>query len=63
MRTGMTPARVLVIDDDPNIRGLVAKLLGRGHLRLPQNGDGAYVGMNSVGVEPGESCAFTRGVG
>jgi DNA-binding response OmpR family regulator len=36
----MTPARVLVVDDDPDIRGLVAELLGRAGYSVEQAEDG-----------------------
>jgi DNA-binding response OmpR family regulator len=36
----MTPTRVLVIDDDADIRGLVAELLGRAGLSVEQAEDG-----------------------
>ena len=37
---GMNGARILVIDDDADIRGLVADLLGRAGLSVEQAGDG-----------------------
>jgi len=37
---GMNAARILVIDDDADIRGLVADLLGRAGLSVEQAGDG-----------------------
>src|SRR5438046_7955104 len=37
---GMNDSRVLVIDDDPDIRGLVAKLLERAGLSVEQAEDG-----------------------
>ena len=34
---------------------------GHAHLRLPRNGDGAYVGMNSVGTVAGSKAALLTG--
>src|SRR6478672_2436731 len=36
---------------------------GHAHLRLPPNGDGPYVGMNSVGVESGRKLRFRPELG
>jgi DNA-binding response OmpR family regulator len=47
----MTPARVLVIDDDADIRGLVAKLLERAGLSVQQAEDGR-LGLRALHETP-----------
>ena len=48
---GMTPARVLVIDDDADIRGLVAELLGRAGHSVEQAEDG-HAGLRALHETP-----------
>jgi DNA-binding response OmpR family regulator len=48
---GMSPARILVIDDDEDIRGLVAELLGRAGLSIEQAPDGR-AGLRALHASP-----------
>ena len=48
---GMTPTRVLVIDDDADIRGLVAELLGRAGLSVEQAENGRS-GLRALNETP-----------
>jgi DNA-binding response OmpR family regulator len=47
----MKPARVLIIDDDPDIRGLVVELLSRAGLTSEEAGDGRS-GLRSLHQSP-----------
>jgi DNA-binding response OmpR family regulator len=48
---GMNPARILVIDDDEDVRGLVADLLGRAGLSVEEAPDGR-AGLRGLHASP-----------